>query len=495
MKKLQQSLPAPLKTLCFLSAFYFCFGIQPGKAQYNTLATFGNYVNSVLQNGKYPQGNVTYYGKKLYGITKNGGTNATGNIFCIDTNGNGYRDLYDFNGNYPFGSLVISGHKMYGMTTSGGTNSDGMIFSIDTNGGGFEDMLDFTYATSGAYPYGSLILLHNKLYGMTEAGGTFTAGTLFSIDTNGSGFNVIHNFGSSSSDGAAPYGSLILVNNKLYGMTNSGGINEDGVIFSVDTNGSGFINLYTFDDPGSVNYGGIPYGDLTLVKNKLYGMTYSGGQWPSSYGVVFVMDTNGTGYDTLMTFNGTNGSFPRGALTLSGDKLYGMTQDGGANNHGLVFSIDTTSGTLGFQDVIDFSDSIGAYPEGSLILANGILYGMTGQYGSDLVGTGQGFGTIFSIGAHAPLGINNISQISGNVTVYPNPSNGNFTVTFHSQKTGKSIIEVYNILGEQVLTAPLNNGAANNSIDMSSQPNGVYLYRVITENGNLIGQGKVMVQK
>jgi uncharacterized repeat protein (TIGR03803 family) len=493
--KLNYSLSPSLKTTSYLCVFLFCLGMQKVKAQYNTLATFGNFVNSVFQDGQYAQGNVTYYGKKLYGITKNGGTNTSGNIFCIDTNGNGYRDLYDFNGNYPFGSLIISGHKMYGMTTSGGANSNGMIFSIDTNGAGFKDMFDFTYATSGAAPYGSLILIHNKLYGMTESGGSATGGTVFSIDTNGNGFTLIHSFGATPADGAGPYGSLTLTNNKLYGMTSTGGINYDGVIFYFDTNGSGFNNLYTFYTPGYVNYGGVPHGDLTLIRNKFYGMTLTGGVWPNPNGVVFSIDTDGAAYDTLLTFNVTNGKLPHGSLTLMGDKLYGMTQNGGAYNGGLVFSVDTTMGTLGYQDVFDFNDSIGDAPEGSLTLANGILYGMTSQFGSDIAGTGQGFGTIFSIGAHAPLGIDNTKQISGNVTVYPNPNNGKFAVALSSQQNEKSIIEVYNILGEQVLTTSLNNTNSANSIDMSSQSNGFYLYKIITETGNIIGQGKLVIQK
>jgi hypothetical protein len=33
------------------------------------------------------------------------------------------------------------------------------------------------------------------------------------------------------------------------------------------------------------------------------------------------------------------------------------------------------------------------------------------------------------------------------------------------------------------------------SIDLSSQPNGVYFYRVLYEDGGLIGEGKLIIQK
>ena len=48
---------------------------------------------------------------------------------------------------------------------------------------------------------------------------------------------------------------------------------------------------------------------------------------------------------TLLSFNGTNGEYPHGGLTLSGSTLYGMTYHGGANDDGTIFSIPVTGGT------------------------------------------------------------------------------------------------------------------------------------------------------
>jgi len=36
---------------------------------------------------------------------------------------------------------------------------------------------------------------------------------------------------------------------------------------------------------------------------------------------------------------------------------------------------------------------------------------------------------------------------------------------------------------------------ALNEMNPASQPDGIYLYRVITNSGELIGEGKIMVQK
>ena len=64
------------------------------------------------------------------------------------------------------------------------------------------------------------------------------------MNTDGTDYQVLHEFAGKPDDGAHPYGSLTLVGSKLYGMTStggsggiSGGGSGYGVIFSIDTNG------------------------------------------------------------------------------------------------------------------------------------------------------------------------------------------------------------------------------------------------------------------
>ena len=71
----------------------------------------------------------------------------------------------------------------------------------------------------GANPYGSLTLSGSTLYGMTSEGGAYGAGTIFQINTDGTGYKVLYSFGSVANDGAYPYGSLTLSGTTLYGMT------------------------------------------------------------------------------------------------------------------------------------------------------------------------------------------------------------------------------------------------------------------------------------
>jgi|GEM_PF-1577038 len=90
------------------------------------------------------------------------------------------------------------------------------------------------------------------------------------------------------------------------------------------------------------------------------------------------------------------------------------------------------------------------------------------------------------------LGVNQIIS-ANNIKVYPNPNKGQFTVSLQGN-TEQSMIEVFNMLGEKVYTTKLN--SSTTTIDLGSNPVGIYLYRVITETGsNLIGEGKLVIQK
>lgn len=91
-------------------------------------------------------------------------------------------------------------------------------------------------------------------------------------------------------------------------------------------------------------------------------------------------------------------------------------------------------------------------------------------------------------------GINQLSINNRQSRVYPNPNNGIFTIQATGEKqNAESNIDIYNILGEKVYSQssithfPL-------SINLSSQPVGVYFYLLKDEQGNLVGNGKFAIQ-
>lgn len=81
------------------------------------------------------------------------------------------------------------------------------------------------------------------------------------------------------------------------------------------------------------------------------------------------------------------------------------------------------------------------------------------------------------------------------VLVYPNPNNGRFTIEL-SVVSGQSIVEVYNLLGKKVyseILKPQTPKGALNQIDLSSQPAGIYIYRVINDDGTS-ASGKIVIE-
>ncbi len=130
---------------------------------------------------------------------------------------------FDINdGNEPFGTLLLSGDTLYGTTDKGGSVGWGTVFAINSDGSGFRTLHSFN-DTDGNAPQSGLILAGDTLYGTTFAGGGPGAGTLFAINTNGLGFTNFHDFtalnNGTNIDGASPNGSLIVSGNTLYGTT------------------------------------------------------------------------------------------------------------------------------------------------------------------------------------------------------------------------------------------------------------------------------------
>jgi uncharacterized repeat protein (TIGR03803 family) len=263
--------------------------------------------------GASPTALIALFGNTLYGTTTIGGIAANGTIFSLTTNGSMLFVLHDFglldsqtgtnvDGAVPWGGLILFGDTLYGTASAGGAGGNGVVFSVNTNGGSFTTLHSFTpmdtlTATNadGAVPFGGLVLSSNTLYGTTSAGGQGGRGTVFSMQTSGLGFVVLHDFSATdpvtgtNMDGAAPCAALSLSGSVLYGTAAAGGTGGNGTVYSVRTDGTRFTTLYSFAalDPltGTNAYGAMPVAGLLLLGNSLYGTTFSGG--PGAAGTVF----------------------------------------------------------------------------------------------------------------------------------------------------------------------------------------------------------------
>ncbi len=246
-------------------------------------------------------------------------------------------------GAYPTGPLVLSGSAIYGAATGEGLADMGTIFRIDTHGSRCQLLHTFGSSPRDGQAPSGLILLGSTLYGATALGGAYPInmigkGTIFRIGTDGGGYRILHSFGGAAEDGAIPNeSSLASSGTALYGTTREGGAHNFGTIFRIDTDGGGYQILYSFK--GSSGDGAKPAGSLSLSGSTLYGTTMAGGAYNG--GTIFRINTDGSGYQLLHSFNpASDGAMPWGAVTLAGTTLYGMTSKGGANNYGTIFSFN-----------------------------------------------------------------------------------------------------------------------------------------------------------
>ncbi len=365
-------------------ALFFLLWTLNSSAQYFGLMDFAG-----VSTGKSPQADLMFDGTFLYGTTSAGGIHNDGVLFKIKPDGTGYLKLYDFdsiNGKQPYGSLISDGTYLYGTTVYGGTSSScgpngcGVIFKIKTDGTGFIKLYDFNW-TNGYNPFGSLFLIGDFLYGMTQSGGTNNAGVIFRIKKDNTGFVTLLNF-TGVLNGAASRSSFIYDGTFLYGMTVFGGTGSCsqgcGVIFKIKPDGTGYLKLHDFDGTN----GQKPFGSLVFDGNFLYGMTNVGGI--NSFGTIFKIKTDGTNFLKLFDFGAANGTEPYGSLIPDGNILYGMTWTGGLYNQGNIFKI-RTDGT-GDSTLYNFQNG-GTAPSGSFISDGSFLYGMTSGGGFNFDGT------------------------------------------------------------------------------------------------------------
>jgi uncharacterized repeat protein (TIGR03803 family) len=245
-----------------------------------------------------------FYGTTYYGGTNGFTTTASvvisyGTVFKISTNGaetilNSFG--WDFYGVHAEAPLVQgSDGNFYGATPGDGYNSVGTVFEMSTNGA--LNVLWIFFGTDGLNPNGLIQGSDGYLYGTTGNGGTNNLGTVFTISTNGTYTNLYSFIG--GNDGASPVSGLVQGSDGyLYGTTYGGGSSGNGTVFAINTNGTGFTTLYHFS-AGSTNSSGVytnsdganPQAGLILSGNTLYGTTSAGGNW--GYGTVFSLTLPG----------------------------------------------------------------------------------------------------------------------------------------------------------------------------------------------------------
>lgn len=291
-------------------------------------------------------------------------------------------------------------------------------------------------AQDGAEPKGTLtaVTIDGKvvLFGRTAIGGIADCGIIFSINPDGSDYDVRYRF--RGSDGCDPRHDAMILNpgdGKLYGATL--GINQsDNKAYGRQ----GHIHAFKPDAPVSFPIPAVKIfpGDpnagqqhssfsIDPVSGLLYGQSAFGGK--HNKGLLYAVSADGANFVSLHDFKKSTGSHPHGRIVLHDGVLYGVTRSDGdlpgsrRRGHGVVFAfpVASPSSTGPFTVLHTFA---GAPDDGALsdhgyltpvaIGGKTIFFGLT-QCGGTGRGKdacaksdGGGAGTIYQIDPTAPTG-------------------------------------------------------------------------------------------
>lgn len=301
--------------------------------------TNGSNFSKIIDYGGLRNSTLVRQGSDLYFLSEG--------LRKIDYSNGNTTALYIFNdflnktGHTTTGKYIYDGDYIYGMCNQGGLKYGGTIFKIKFDGSSFTKLFDFSDST-GRHPEGGLTLDSGYLYGVTSTGGVpFGSGTFFRIKTDGTQFDTLKVFVNYIS-GGTPVGSLLLYKNKFYGMTNNGGPLGGGTIFRINKDGSGYEIIKPMDQVPS---GSSAQGSLIRYGAYLYGMTNFGGHPAQLGGVIFRIHPETLEYTVLHNFTNLKG--PSGSLTRVGDTLFGTLSSDITTSSGGVFRYNLNCSSSG----------------------------------------------------------------------------------------------------------------------------------------------------
>ncbi|MFH0865455.1 MAG: T9SS type A sorting domain-containing protein [Bacteroidota bacterium] len=93
------------------------------------------------------------------------------------------------------------------------------------------------------------------------------------------------------------------------------------------------------------------------------------------------------------------------------------------------------------------------------------------------------------------VGITENPTVTGDILIYPNPTNGIFTLNYFSNSSGENVIKMYNLVGQVVLTKAVLQSEGTNTVtfDIGSFSQGIYMLELTTENSK--GENQINYNK
>jgi uncharacterized repeat protein (TIGR03803 family) len=504
------------------------FSIDTTGSNYNIIFNFNG------TNGGGAMGSLIRIGSSLYGLTsQGGGIWPYGCMFSIDTNGSEYKILLHFNGDNgvsPQGSLIFSGGVFYGMTENGGPSGSiyGVVFDYmslrdsiisvsnkcfgDSNGSvtvmAFGD--DPSDSPAYSYNWGSGWTSSNTISGLpagkykvtikdnitndtiTDSVTIITPSSPLVINTSSTLSACNSNNGSASvivSGGTPPYmyswSPITNTNSTITGLA----LGNDTCIIT-DSSGCVKTAMFTIRDSGTLKVSLISYTPALKCPGDSNGsavVSISGGTKPYRYlwspsGGTDTVAQNLVAATYTFTVTDTNG--------CRADTLVHITQpaplkiiatawpDDEKTCNGITW-VKVSGGTIPYNYLWSSGQTI-----------DSITKQCPGNYCCTVTDSHGCFDSAcMTVDNDTTTGVLQLMANDEKIIIYPNPSNGIFTIEQSAEKQ-IGVIEVYNVLGEKVFKSSFS--APRFTLDLSGQPAGIYFYRITAEDGKCMGSGKLV---
>jgi Bacterial Ig domain len=363
-------------------------------------------------DGSYPWYTTPHQGSngKLYGATYIGGTSNWGTVYDYDFATCSQNVIYNSGPGPSGGSPAnfanvneLSDGMIYSVQTFGGTQGGGRLFRMNKDGSGVQTLHDFHESNAvnytpaannttisggqqvvgpyagkdGMWPYGFVVEgPDGKIYGTTQDGGSYSWGAIYRCEKDGSNYQVIYS-GDPTIRAAyykKPDGTVLTAftesmqwlhgnvafdqAGKLYVNGYYGGYLDLGGTAKMDADGGNYLSVFNSQSAAD---GYNCYRGPLVIDNTVYSTFRYGGGGVASIGVVWKVNTDGTNFTKLKTFEIVSGAYvdgtePWAGLAYDGTNLFGSCiASGGVGSIGTIFKIKP-DGT-GYQTIHRFSNT------------------------------------------------------------------------------------------------------------------------------------------
>lgn len=257
-----------------------------------------------------------------------------------------------------------------------------------------------------------------------------------------------------------------------------------GNVFGTATNSLVIIGVYDGPNPGGLPKGVELFALADIADLSLYGISAvynGGGSSAGSIGFTFPANALAAGQSIFVSnesteftnFFGFAPNYTSGILNINGDDSIELYENGTIIDTFGDVDADGTGTAWEYLDGWAYRNS-NTGPDGTFVIGNWTFSGINQLEGAT---TNAACTVPYPLGTYTnSLSANNFNAIEG-FTMYPNPSNGN-TLYFSTVANAELDVQVYDMLGKQVIKSKV----SNNALNISGLNQGIYIVKV-TEEG------------